>query len=452
MLTPADEAACEQWIRLHSRSFYLASKLLPARVRGASWALYAFCRRTDDAVDEGEQGEAARPRLAALERGLDRVYGDHGHVVDPRSLDDVVDRSFALVAREHGIPRGVPAALLAGMAMDAEGHRYESLDDLYVYGFRVASTVGLMMTLVMGAREPETLLRACELGVGMQLTNIARDVGEDAGRGRVYLPDDLLALAGTSREAVLAARHGAWPIREAVRRLLGVADDFYRSADRGIAALPPDCRLAIASARRIYAAIGDDLARHSFDSVTRRAHTSSAQKLALVASAVPLALRPPSRSGAGPADALLSELMAECGLRLDPVPAPWRWRPGSFTLRPRVFENDVTQIEVIVPTILAVGCSQSFVEVCRRVAARVGVMVEPVLLDGLATIVASRKPRLMVVKQHIYDFDPSEFDLLARDVGSGLLIIDGEEIAYTALERQLLAALREGQGLRRPML
>ncbi len=101
-------------------------------------------------------------------------------------------------------------------------------------------------------------------------------------------------------------------------------------------------------------------------------------------------------------------------------------------------ETEITLIEAIIPTIMAVGCSQSFVEMCRRATARAGVIVEPVQLDGLATLVASRKPLVLVVQRDIYDFDPSEFDLLARDVGSSLVIIENEDMAFQALERRLV--------------
>ncbi|MCS6898317.1 MAG: phytoene/squalene synthase family protein [Myxococcales bacterium] len=308
-----DIAHCEEWIRTHSRSFYLASWLLPPDIRVSSWALYAFCRRSDDAVDEGVQGESARRRIANLRARLDLVYRPDGSVTDT-PLSDPIDRSFATIARAHRLPRGLPEALLAGMEMDACNIRYTTLDELYLYCFRVASTVGLMMALAMDTIHPDALLRACELGVAMQLTNIARDVGEDARRGRVYLPDELLYACGTSREAVLEATFASWPIREAVRRLLGLADDFYRSADRGVAMLPPGCRLAISAARHIYAAIGDDLAAHHYDSITRRAHTSTARKMSLMTRAVPLALRPAQTSGAGPADALLSRWIREAGV------------------------------------------------------------------------------------------------------------------------------------------
>lgn len=312
LLAPEDVAACRGWIALHSKSFYLSSLLLPRRVRHGAWALYAFCRRADDAVDEpgasGTTREAApMARVEALRRRLDGAYG-------AGAQEHAIDRAYRAIALRHGIPRALPEALLAGMEMDARGFRYRTWDDLYRYCFRVASTVGLMMTRIMGWSREDAFLRAADLGVAMQLTNIARDVGEDAARGRVYLPDDLLAECGTSADEVLAARVTSPAIRDAVRRLLARADLHYTAADRGIPLLPRGCRLAIASSRRIYAAIGDDLARHGWDSITRRAHTSLARKLLLVARAVPAIFSSPAVASPGPADAPLERMLDEVGL------------------------------------------------------------------------------------------------------------------------------------------
>src|SRR5206468_2960004 len=127
---------------------------------------------------------------------------------------------------------------------------------LYTYCFRVAATVGLMMTRVMGAGADAAYLRATDLGVAMQLTNIARDVGEDERRGRVYLPASLLSAVAGDRKA-------------AVRALLARADGHYRAADRGVPLLPRDCRFAIASARNIYSAIGAAIADNGYDSVSQ---------------------------------------------------------------------------------------------------------------------------------------------------------------------------------------
>lgn len=317
----ADVEECRRWTAHHSKSFYLSSLLLPRLAREEAWALYAFCRRADDAVDEGPQeASAQRRRIDGLRMRLDRVYrGDMDGA-------DAIDRAFAVMVRRTGLPRGAPEALLAGMQMDTDQAIWADDADLLTYCFRVASVVGLMMVAILGhtARAEQTghvMLRAADLGVGMQLTNIARDVGEDARRGRVYLPRTLLAQHGTSPEEVLdLAARGAPPsegIRRAVQALLDRADAHYRAADRGIPALPGSCRLAIRSARYIYAAIGDRVAARGFDSMTTRAVVSTGAKLLLVLRAL-LPGRPGPLETPGPADAPLAALIHAAGL---PAPA-----------------------------------------------------------------------------------------------------------------------------------
>jgi len=266
------EAQLEEILRAGSKSFHLASRLLPARVRMPTYALYAFCRHADDAVDEASSQDDARTALDSLRARVDRVYSD-------RALDTVVERCFAQLVDRFAIPRAIPDALVEGMEWDVHGHVYESASDVRAYGVRVAGTVGLMMTLVMGQRDPEVLARACDLGVAMQLTNIARDVGEDARRGRIYLPEEWLVEAGLDRERVLSEVLPSDGLRSVVARLLDEAERLYTRADAGIAHLPADCRTAIRAARLVYAAIGDTIRRADFDSVTRRAVVSKHRKL-----------------------------------------------------------------------------------------------------------------------------------------------------------------------------
>ena len=269
------EVELEQVLRAGSKSFHLASRRLPARVRLPTLALYAFCRHADDAVDDAQGEGAAHLAVDALRARVERVYTGRG-------LDAVVERAFARVVERFAIPRAIPEALIEGMEWDAAEHRYETADDLQAYGVRVAGTVGLMMTLIMGQRDAAVLARACDLGVAMQLTNIARDVGEDARRGRVYLPAQWLAEAGVDREAFLARPEATAAVREVVARLLREADVLYERADQGVAHLPRDCRVAIRSARLVYAAIGDAIRRAGFDSVSRRAVVPLRSKLWLV--------------------------------------------------------------------------------------------------------------------------------------------------------------------------
>ena len=168
---------------------------------------------------------------------------------------------FADVVTKFCIPRELPEALLEGLAWDAEARRYETLQDLTAYAARVAGAVGAMMTLVMGQRSPEIVARACDLGVAMQFTNIARDVGEDARAGRLYLPLSWLREAGIDPDAWLATPSFTPEIAAIVQRLLDAADAFYARATLGIASLPIGCRPGIYAARALYAEIGRELER-----------------------------------------------------------------------------------------------------------------------------------------------------------------------------------------------
>jgi 15-cis-phytoene synthase len=276
MIAPGDMAACRAMIRTGSLSFHAASRLLPARVRDPALALYAFCRVADDDVDEVQDKAAAVLRLRAR---LDLIYAG-------RPENRPSDRAFAAVIADFDMPRALPDALLEGLAWDAMGRRYASLPDLHAYSARVASAVGVMMCVLMRVREPDALARAADLGLAMQLTNIARDVGEDARAGRLFLPLDWLGEAGIDTERFLTDPRPSPALARVVARLLAVADDLYRRSGAGIYSLPSDCRIGIAAARHIYAAIGTQVARAGHDSVSARARTGRGQKLALMARAV----------------------------------------------------------------------------------------------------------------------------------------------------------------------
>lgn len=270
---PADRAACRALLRAGSKTFSLASRLLPARVREPATALYAFCRVADDAIDDDPNATDAT--VDSLHARLDRIYAGAPDA-------HPVDRALAAVVARWRLPRALPDALLEGFSWDARGRRYETLDDVLAYAARVAATVGAMMTVLMGPRRADVVARACDLGVAMQLTNIARDVGEDAARGRIYLPLAWLREAGVDPDAWLARPEATEAIRAVTRRLLDAADELYARAESGIASLPADCRVAIFAARLVYAEIGRSVARAGFDSVTRRAHVSLWRKLVLL--------------------------------------------------------------------------------------------------------------------------------------------------------------------------
>jgi phytoene synthase len=290
--SPDDLAACRALLRAGSRSFHAASLLLPRRVRDPATALYAFCRLGDDAVDDAPDPQAG---LAGMRARLDAAYAGAPH-------DHPADRAFAATVAQFAIPRALPDALLEGFAWDAEGRRYESLEALHDYAARVAGTVGAMMALVMGVRGATALARATDLGTAMQLTNIARDVGEDARMGRVYLPGRWLAEAGLSPEAMLATPRHSPALAVVVARLLEEAARLYARGAPGIRLLPRDCRPAIRAAHRIYCEIGAEVARNGYDSVNQRATVHGRRKLAAGAAllaARPAECRPGRAAGAG---------------------------------------------------------------------------------------------------------------------------------------------------------
>lgn len=336
-LTTRDLALCRSFIKQHSKSFYFSSLLLPRAHRHEAWALYAFCRQADDTVDgenlgdgrvaggsagrSGDDSAVLLRRVAGLRQRLRGVYS--GQVGDGDA--QVIDRAFSAVVLRTGLPSAVPERLLAGMEMDARGTQYPTWESLLGYCMNVASTVGLMMTYVLGHRMPddrraEVMMRACDLGIAMQLTNIARDVGEDARRGRVYLPDELLYRHGLHPDAVLQLAHqdrpAPLPLRRAVAELLSRAAAHYQAARAGIPMLPRAAWLGIASAERIYRAIGEKLLAAGCDPLAGRVHVGAAGKLwrllgALCIGLLPSRRRPPRRLTHGPADDLLLRFCRE---------------------------------------------------------------------------------------------------------------------------------------------
>jgi phytoene synthase len=270
-----DLQACVSMMQGGSKTFFAASRLLPPRVRTAAIALYPFCRVADDLVDEAQADDAP---LAVLQMRLDAIYAGTPH-------DHVEDHALSLVVQQYKLPRHLLDALIEGFAWDAGGRVYNSIEELHAYGARVAGSVGAMMCWIMGPQHMDTLARACELGVAMQLTNIARDVGHDASIGRLYLPRRWLIEAGIQPEVWLANPSFSHPLSVVVTRLLDEADRLYKQAHSGIAALPPDCRAAICAASMIYAEIGHQLRREGLDSVNKRTVVSTTRKLMLLASA-----------------------------------------------------------------------------------------------------------------------------------------------------------------------
>ena len=299
-------------LRGGSQTFFAASLVLPRELRRPAAALYAFCRMADDAIDQGEDRCTA---LIDLHRRLERIY--------QRAPDDQAsDRAFADTVAQFDIPKGVPLALLEGFAWDAQGRRYESFSQLIDYAVRVAGTVGIMMAMIMGIRDRACLARAADLGVAMQLTNIARDVGEDARCGRLYLPLQWLREAGIDPQAWLARPVHCEPLARVISRLLCAAEVLYDRSEAGLSRLPVACRPAMFAARYLYAEIGSEVARRNFDSVRQRAVVAWPRKARLLAQAVfaATARRAPISTPEvlQEADFLLAPLCADATVTVEP--------------------------------------------------------------------------------------------------------------------------------------
>ncbi len=325
MLEPYDKNAahlrdfdeCVALMRGGSKTFFAASKLLPKRVRQASIALYAFCRVADDLVDHSTHPRAS---LEQLQHRLDLIY-------DQNPMDVIEDHALSHVVHQFKLPRALLDALMEGFAWDTETRLYPTLESVHDYGARVAGSVGAMMSWIMGARNAHTLARACELGVAMQLTNIARDVGEDARNGRLYLPLEWLHQEGIDHVQWLQNPVLTPGIQAVVGRLLDEADRLYQRSSVGVADLAPEFRAAIFSARLIYAEIGQVLRANQLDSIQQRSVVPLSRKLWLLCQAklqAPWIVTPKVAEPALPAIAYLvqacKEQCARYGLKHEGFP------------------------------------------------------------------------------------------------------------------------------------
>jgi phytoene synthase len=268
--------ACEAITRKHSRSFFLSTQLLPAEKRRAIRALYAFCRTSDDLVDKPGQDT-----MRALAEWVALV---HTRQTPP---DNAVLLAWRDTATRYSVPQALVDELLAGVAMDLTVSRYATFDDLWRYCYRVASVVGLISMQIIGGQSGATSY-AIALGVALQLTNILRDVGEDAARGRIYLPQEDLARFGIHEEELLAGcrQPVEWRSNTRFRALMSYeidrAHSLYEAAWPGIAMLNPDGQLAVAAAAEIYRGILARIVANDYDVFARRAHVSLAGKLSML--------------------------------------------------------------------------------------------------------------------------------------------------------------------------
>lgn len=267
-----------------SKSFAAASRLLPGSVRDGAHLLYAWCRHCDDRIDGQRLGHAHGAPEPPSTAVLGELVEQTRRALAGEDVDEVPFRALGQVVAQHRIPHAYPLAHLEGFAMDARGERYQALEDTVRYSYHVAGVVGVMMAHVMGVRDRATLDRAADLGIAFQLTNIARDVLDDAAVGRIYLPEAWLAEQGVDPDGIADARHrGA--VAAVVARLLDVAEGYYESADAGIGRLPWQSAWAIATAKFVYRDIGRIVRARGPRAWDRRARVASGKKVFWMAAA-----------------------------------------------------------------------------------------------------------------------------------------------------------------------
>ena len=279
-MSPQVKAALEQcrWmIRKGSKSFSLAAKLFDSDTRDAAFFLYGWCRYCDDQVDDAGKTESQDE----LAKRIKALKEDTAAAFSFAQQREPVFVALQYIVHRYGIPAHYALELIEGMAMDARGTRYNSLKELLLYCYRVAGTVGLMMSHVMGLRDESALKHAADLGIAMQLTNIARDIIEDAAMGRIYLP-----LSWLQEAQIPAAEVAAPEYREKLAmlslRLLREADRYYRSGDAGLWYLSFRSACAVSAARQVYSEIGSLLLRKGARAWDQRTYVTGSLKLWVV--------------------------------------------------------------------------------------------------------------------------------------------------------------------------
>jgi phytoene synthase len=266
----------EALTRQYARTFYFASALLPPAQRKHAYAIYAFCRTADSLVDEAEEGHAKEDIQARLSELRRFVQAPHTFVPDYPWV-----RAFQETLSALAIPVHLFVELLNGVEMDLYKSRYATFAELYLYCYRVAGVVGQMMCYVYGLTDEASLSYAEKLGVAMQLTNILRDVGEDWGRGRLYIPQEMLRKFGVS-EAEIGAKQATPAYEALIRDQIAQARAYYREAAPGIARIPSvPIRLTTLVMARLYEGILDKLEKHPVQNLTQRTALSRLEKYLL---------------------------------------------------------------------------------------------------------------------------------------------------------------------------
>ncbi|XP_050249413.1 phytoene synthase 2, chloroplastic-like isoform X2 [Quercus robur] len=283
---------CREFCADHDDTFYLGTLLMMPELRRAFWAISVWCRRTDELVD-GPNATYTTPKdLERWEKRLNDIF-------EGRPCD-VYDVALSDTASKYPIDIQPFKDMIEGMKLDLTKSRYENFDELYLYCYHVAGTVGLMSVPVIGiapkskASIESVYNAALALGIANQLTNILRDVGEDAIRGRIYLPQDELAQAGLSDDDIFCGKvTDKW--RSFMKGQIKRARMFYDEAEKGVSELNLASRWAVWSSLLLYRQILDAIEANDYNNFTKRAYVAKAKKLISLPVALGRALKGPSK-------------------------------------------------------------------------------------------------------------------------------------------------------------
>nr|QNT09925.1 phytoene synthase 1 [Solanum pennellii] len=286
-------ARCGEVCAEYAKTFNLGTMLMTPERRRAIWAIYVWCRRTDELVDGPNASYITPAALDRWENRLEDVFnGRPFDMLDGASSDTV--SNFPVDIQPF---RG----MIEGMRMDLRRSRYKNFDELYLYWYYVAGTVGLMSVAIMGiapeskATTESVYNAALALGIANQLTNILRDVGEDARRGRVYLPQDELAQAGLSYEDIFAGRvTDKWRIF--MKYQIHRARKFFDEAEKGVIELSSASRFPAWASLVLYRKILDEIEANDYNNFTKRAYVSKSKKLIALPIAYAKSLVPPTKT------------------------------------------------------------------------------------------------------------------------------------------------------------
>ncbi len=285
-LTPLQVESAFEYCRevswKHAKTFYFATHFLPAPKRRAVHAVYALCRYVDDIVDHCED-KLSRKSLTKdkivllINKWRTDIESCYGGVL----IDHPIMIAWHNTLKKYQIPKNLPLELIDGVCMDLKQNRYETFDELYTYCYKVASVVGLMTSEIFGYTSEESLKHAVELGIAMQLTNILRDVGEDAQKGRIYLPLEDLKRFNLTEEEILNGVMSEKFIN-LMKFEIERARRYYSESERGIAMLSQDSRLAVKVSHDNYSRILRRIEEINYDVFKQRAFVSNTKKLALL--------------------------------------------------------------------------------------------------------------------------------------------------------------------------